>query len=90
MPVGAWGPLFATRDDVLRETDSGHIRRCRTSQAHETQEAAGGASNPQIAQSLLVTRKTVEAHLISAYSKLGISSRSDLPDELRTPHDAVP
>jgi DNA-binding NarL/FixJ family response regulator len=41
--------------------------------------AARGLSNPEIAQALFVTKKTVEAHLGSAYRKLGIHSRSDLP-----------
>ncbi len=44
--------------------------------------AASGATNPQIAQSLFVTVKTVEMHLSSAYRKLGVSSRSKLPDAL--------
>jgi DNA-binding CsgD family transcriptional regulator len=44
--------------------------------------AAEGMSNPQIAQSLFVTRKTVEKHLANAYGKLGISSREDLPQAL--------
>ncbi|MEA2479876.1 MAG: hypothetical protein QOJ07_1798, partial [Thermoleophilaceae bacterium] len=40
--------------------------------------AAGGASNPEIAQSLFVTVKTIETHLGRAYRKLGIGSRTDL------------
>lgn len=40
--------------------------------------AARGLSNPQIAQSLFITRKTVEKHLGNAYLKLQISSRLDL------------
>ena len=40
--------------------------------------AAGGASNPEIAQTLFVTVKTVEMHLGNAYRKLGIGSRRDL------------
>lgn len=40
--------------------------------------AAAGLSNPQIAQALFVTKKTVEAHLGSAYRKLGIHSRAQL------------
>jgi DNA-binding CsgD family transcriptional regulator len=40
--------------------------------------AADGASNPEIAQALFVTVKTVEMHLGNAYRKLGISSRRDL------------
>jgi len=34
--------------------------------------AARGATNPGIAQELFVVEKTVEAHLSSAYAKLGI------------------
>jgi DNA-binding CsgD family transcriptional regulator len=40
--------------------------------------AADGLSNPEIAQQLYVTRKTVETHLGHAYSKLDISSREGL------------
>jgi DNA-binding CsgD family transcriptional regulator len=35
--------------------------------------AARGLANPEIAQMLFVTRKTVEAHLMSVYRKLAIS-----------------
>jgi DNA-binding CsgD family transcriptional regulator len=40
--------------------------------------AAEGASNPEIAQALFVTVKTIETHLGHAYRKLGIGSRSEL------------
>jgi ATP/maltotriose-dependent transcriptional regulator MalT len=40
--------------------------------------AADGLSNPEIAQQLYLTRKTVETHLGHAYRKLGISSRDRL------------
>jgi DNA-binding NarL/FixJ family response regulator len=41
--------------------------------------AADGRTNREIAQSLYVTPKTVEVHLSSAYRKLGIRSRRELP-----------
>ncbi len=41
--------------------------------------AAGGATQPWIAQQLFVTVKTVEGHLSDVYRKLGVHS----PDELR-------
>jgi DNA-binding CsgD family transcriptional regulator len=44
--------------------------------------AAEGQSNPQIAQSLFLTRRTVEMHLTNAYRKLEISSRAELPEAL--------
>jgi DNA-binding NarL/FixJ family response regulator len=48
------------------------------------QMAAEGMSNKEIAQALFVTTKTVELHLGNAYKKLGIGSRQQLPDVLRT------
>ncbi len=46
--------------------------------------AAEGLSNREIAETLWVTRKTVEFHLRNAYGKLGIKSRTDLPEALGT------
>jgi DNA-binding CsgD family transcriptional regulator len=40
--------------------------------------AAEGLSNPEIAQSLFVTRKTVETHLGHVYRKLDIPGRGAL------------
>jgi DNA-binding CsgD family transcriptional regulator len=40
--------------------------------------AAEGRSNPEIAQDLFVTKKTVEMHLSAVYRKLAIRSRSQL------------
>ncbi|HEV2811929.1 MAG TPA: helix-turn-helix transcriptional regulator, partial [Solirubrobacteraceae bacterium] len=45
--------------------------------------AAEGLSNPEIAQALFVTTKTVEAHLSNVYRKLEIPSRKELGSALR-------
>jgi ATP/maltotriose-dependent transcriptional regulator MalT len=45
---------------------------------------ARGLSNPEVAQSLFVTRSTVETHLRAVYSKLGIASREELNPLLAT------
>jgi DNA-binding CsgD family transcriptional regulator len=42
------------------------------------QLAVKGHSNPEIAQALFVSRRTVESHLASAYRKLDIRSRGEL------------
>jgi DNA-binding CsgD family transcriptional regulator len=44
--------------------------------------AAEGMSNRGIAEALYVTPKTVELHLSSAYRKLGVRSRRELPEAL--------
>ncbi len=46
--------------------------------------AAAGRANPQIANVLYVTTKTVEWHLSHVYSKLDIASRDALPEALRS------
>jgi DNA-binding CsgD family transcriptional regulator len=52
--------------------------------------AADGLSNPEIAQALFITKKTVEAHLSNAYRKLDIHSRTQLaaalPNAEREPY----
>jgi DNA-binding CsgD family transcriptional regulator len=82
-------PLAERARQELRAA-GGRPRRARTSgaQALTASErriasmAAEGLSNPEIAQALFVTRKTVEAHLGNAYRKLGIRSRTGLAGAL--------
>ena len=40
--------------------------------------AVAGLTNPEIADALFLSKKTVEGHLHHAYRKLGVRSRSDL------------
>ncbi len=42
-------------------------------------QVAAGHTNREVAQALFVTEKTIERHLSSAYQKLGIRSRFQLP-----------
>lgn len=48
------------------------------SERRVAQMAAGGLGNIEIAQTLFVTRKTVEKHLSNAYTKLEVNSRAAL------------
>jgi DNA-binding CsgD family transcriptional regulator len=52
--------------------------------------ATDGLTNPQIAQALFVTSKTIQTHLAHTYRKLGINSRHQLTEALAqgpTPHN---
>lgn len=49
------------------------------SQRRVVELAAAGWPNGQIAAELVVTRRTVEAHLTAAYRKLGVEGRDELP-----------
>jgi DNA-binding NarL/FixJ family response regulator len=53
-----------------------------TSQRRVAEMAARGLRNPEIAQALFISRKTVEMHLSNAYRTLDISSREQLSHAL--------
>jgi DNA-binding CsgD family transcriptional regulator len=53
-------------------------RQLTVSERRVAELAAEGRSNPEIAQALFVTRKTVETHLGHVYSKLDVSGRGQL------------
>jgi DNA-binding CsgD family transcriptional regulator len=65
-----------------RASRAGH-RALTPSEHRVARLAAGGLSNPDIAKTLYVTRKTVEMHLGNAYRKLHINSRQQLRAALR-------
>ncbi len=52
--------------------------RLTVSERRVAELAAEGRSNPEIAQALFVTRKTVETHLGHVYQKLAVSGRGQL------------
>ncbi|MEA2313160.1 MAG: hypothetical protein QOE28_3128 [Solirubrobacteraceae bacterium] len=81
---------LATRAREELAASGAHPRRTMTSgpesltasERRVADLAAAGRSNPEIAQTLFVTRKTVETHLGHAFAKLNIRSRRDLNDAL--------
>ena len=58
------------------------INALTASELRVAELAAVGQSNPEIAQALYVTRKTVETHLGHVYRKLGIAGRGKLAGAL--------
>ena len=68
------------RRDALRGRDA-----LTASELRVARMAAAGSTNRQIAQALFVTQRTVELHLSSSYTKLGITSRRQLAAALN--HD---
>jgi DNA-binding CsgD family transcriptional regulator len=73
--------LEATGLTVRRYTPIG-VESLTPSERRVAELAASGMTNRQIAQSLFVTVKTVEAYLSAAYDKLDIGSRRELSGAL--------
>jgi DNA-binding CsgD family transcriptional regulator len=65
-----------------RTTDHAGAHSLTPSERRVVDLAAAGGTNREIAQTLFVTEKTVEAHLGRAFRKLSISSRRQLPEVL--------
>jgi DNA-binding CsgD family transcriptional regulator len=61
------------------------VQQLTASERRVAELAAEGRSNPEIAQVLFVTRKTVETHLASVYRKLAIPGRGHLVRALAQP-----
>jgi DNA-binding CsgD family transcriptional regulator len=64
------------------EPERSGVQQLTASERRVAEMAADGHSNPEIAQALFVTRKTVETHLGHVYRKLGISGRGQLGQAL--------
>ena len=57
---------------------SGGTNRLTVAEERVARLAANGLTNKQVSAALLISSKTVEAHLARAYRKLGIHSRAEL------------
>jgi DNA-binding CsgD family transcriptional regulator len=78
--------LAASGARLRREPSSGPSA-LTPSELRIARMAAQGHTNPEIAQALFLTRRTVETHLTHAYQKLDISSRAELADALQDAPD---
>ena len=77
------GELHAAGAKPRRELLTGRDS-LTASEARIAEMAVTGLTNLQIAQALFLTPATIEKHLTSVYSKLGIPSRHHLAAALRT------
>jgi len=80
----AHAELEASGEKMRRYTPIG-VESLTPSERRVADLAATGMTNRQIAQTLFVTLKTVEAHLSAAYHKLDIGSRRELAGALAEP-----
>jgi len=83
--VGAAGVAATARVELGAaggRVDDPHGSELTVSERRVAVLAAQGRSNPEIAQALFVTRKTVETHLGHVYRKLDISGRGELAGAL--------
>jgi DNA-binding CsgD family transcriptional regulator len=94
----AGAAAFAQRARIELRASGGHARN-RTAGTHDAltaQEAliarlaGAGATNPQVAAKLFISPATVAYHLRKVFTKLGISSRSELAGVLPAQPDTAP
>jgi DNA-binding CsgD family transcriptional regulator/tetratricopeptide (TPR) repeat protein len=78
-------PLWAAMTARERARIGGHLgRRRRTSleltvtERRVAELVTAGATNPEVAATLFISRRTVEDHLSKIYRKLGVRSRTEL------------
>jgi DNA-binding CsgD family transcriptional regulator len=78
---GFWPLAQQARDGLVAAGGRLHARAAGVLTAGErrvAELAASGATNREIAETLLVALRTVEIHLTSAYRKLGVTGRTEL------------
>jgi DNA-binding CsgD family transcriptional regulator len=70
--------LQATGETARKRTVATHDQELTAQEAHIARMARDGLSNPEIGVRLFISARTVQYHLKKVFTKLGISSRSQL------------
>jgi DNA-binding CsgD family transcriptional regulator/tetratricopeptide (TPR) repeat protein len=68
--------------ETSRRRVAGPLTQLTPQEIHIVQMAAAGLTNPEIAQRLYLSRRTVESHLYRVFPKIGVTSRAQLQDVL--------
>jgi DNA-binding NarL/FixJ family response regulator len=77
--LGAWSFAARARSETARISGRAPAGEVLTVTEQRVAElVAQGRSNREVAQTLVVTPRTVEAHLTRVYAKLGVRSRAEL------------
>jgi DNA-binding CsgD family transcriptional regulator len=74
--------LLATGEKARTRTASTMSPQLTPQEAHVVRLARDGLTNPEIGARLFISAKTVQYHLSNVFTKLGISSRSQLQHTL--------
>jgi DNA-binding NarL/FixJ family response regulator len=70
--------LLATGETARKRTPADGVEQLTPQEAQIARLARDGPSNPEIGGRLFLSARTVQYHLRRVFSKLGISSRSQL------------
>ncbi|MCW2516606.1 MAG: transcriptional regulator, luxR family [Mycobacterium sp.] len=76
--------LLATGETVRKRNADVASERLTPQEAQIAHLADKGLTNPEIGHQLFLSHRTVEWHLRKVFNKLGISSRRELPNALRS------
>jgi DNA-binding CsgD family transcriptional regulator len=80
-----WAEQATAEIDALGLRAGGSPDELTASEERVARLAASGLTNREVAATLYVSQKTVEAHLARVYRKLGIRSRAELGARMATP-----